>query len=525
MDPQEQTSPETTETSRRKAARRQIRGSSLLFAGQLLAKVANFATHVLIVRYLSQSDFGAFAYALAMVSLGESLADFGLHRAITRYVPIYDERREYAKAFGTIVLAVGTVIGLGAMLALAVYLGQGLLAAHLISDPQAIELLLILVLLSPVEALDRLLVGLFAVFAGPRAIFFRRYVVGPGLKIAVVLLLIGGQASVRFLAVGYLAASTLGVSIYTIVLVRALKRRGLLAEFRWRSMEIPWREVLPFTLPLLSTDLVHVVMHAVDAVLLGYFGGTDDVATFRAVQPTARLNQIVFATFAVLFTPQAARLFARNDREGINDLYWQTAVWIAILTFPVFIATFSLSGPLTLLMFGARYEQSAPILAVLALGYYVHAALGFNGTVLTIFRKLRYVVGLNLIVAAASVAANLVLIPRYGAMGAAIATSGTLILHNLLKQAGLMLGTGINLFEWRYLQVYLVIGLGAVGLMAAHLLANVPVPVSMLLAACVFVLAIRLNRELLDVRDTFPELLRVPFMPWLLGKRRGEVHA
>jgi O-antigen/teichoic acid export membrane protein len=509
----------------RQTARRQIRGSSLLFAGQLLAKLVNFGTHVLIVRYLTQSDYGAFAYALAMVALGESLADFGLHRAITRYVPIYDEQRDYAKAFGTILLAVAAVLGIGTMLALGVYLGQGLIATHLIGDRHAVELLLILVLLSPVEALDRLLVGLFAVFAGPRAIFFRRYVVGPGLKTAVVLLLVVGQAGVKFLAAGYLIASTLGVVIYTVVLLRALRRRGLLTEFRARPLEVPWREVLAFTVPLLSTDLVHVLMHTVDAVLLGYFGGTGDVAAFRAVQPTARLNQLVFATFAVLFTPQAARLFARNDRAGINDLYWQTAVWIAILSFPIFVLTFSLAGPLTLLLFGARYEGSAPILAILALGYYVHAALGFNGTVLTIYRKLRFVVGLNLIVAVASIAANLVLIPRYGALGAAIATSGTLILHNVLKQAGLLLGTGINVFEWRYLRIYLIIGAGAGGLLAGHLLADVPITVSLALAAAVFLVAIRLNRELLDVRETFPELLRVPFMPWLLGRARGEAHA
>src|SRR5574342_386937 len=88
------------------AARRQIRGSSLLLVGQLLAKGVNFGIQVMIVRYLSRSDYGAFAYGLSIVALGESIATFGLDRAITRYVPIYHEQRDYNKMFGTLFMVV-----------------------------------------------------------------------------------------------------------------------------------------------------------------------------------------------------------------------------------------------------------------------------------------------------------------------------------------------------------------------------------------------------------------------------------
>ena len=43
---------------------------------------------MLIVRYLSKSDFGAFAYALAVASMGSSMVLFGLDKAIARFVPI-----------------------------------------------------------------------------------------------------------------------------------------------------------------------------------------------------------------------------------------------------------------------------------------------------------------------------------------------------------------------------------------------------------------------------------------------------
>src|SRR3954447_24269228 len=81
------------------ATRRQIRGSSLLLAGRMLSLVVNFATQVLIVRYLSKADFGAFAYGLSIVSLGEALAVLGLDKAIARFLPIYEEHGAYGKVF------------------------------------------------------------------------------------------------------------------------------------------------------------------------------------------------------------------------------------------------------------------------------------------------------------------------------------------------------------------------------------------------------------------------------------------
>jgi hypothetical protein len=73
--------------------RRQIRGSSLLLVGRFLSRGVTFAVQILIVRYLSKSDYGAFAYALSIVTLGTTVVTFGLDRAITRFVPIAGHNR------------------------------------------------------------------------------------------------------------------------------------------------------------------------------------------------------------------------------------------------------------------------------------------------------------------------------------------------------------------------------------------------------------------------------------------------
>lgn len=499
------------------ATRRQIRGSSLLLVGQVFAKGINFAVQVLIVRYLAKSDYGAFAYALSIVAVGETIVTFGLDRAITRFVPIYQEQRDYNKMFGTIFMVLGTIFSLGFALILVFYGFQGYFASEYINDQQAMAVLLIMIFLSPVSAMDTLLNGMFAVFSRPKAIFFRKYVLGPAVKLTVVILLIVGNSGVRFLATGYLVGGVLAVLIFSVLLIQTFRDLDLIKYLDLKSIQIPARAILAFTIPLMTSDLVYAVMNSVDAVLLEHFQGTIDVAALRAVQPTARLNQIVLSSFGLLFTPAAARMFAHNDREGINDLYWQNAIWIAIASFPLFALTFSLAKPITLLLYGSRYEQSALIMALLSFGYYFNAALGQNGLTLKVFGKVKYVMTINILVAFLNLGVNLYLIPRYGALGAAVGTTSILVIFNIFKQAGLRLGTGINIFEWQYFRVYLIIALSALSLFLVQVLTSAPFYVSIVLAGIVSLLVLRLNRNSLNVEKTFPEILRLPLVRRLLG--------
>jgi O-antigen/teichoic acid export membrane protein len=503
--------PSTEETTK------QIRGSTLLTGGRAISLAINFAVQVLIVRHLSQAGYGAFAYALSLVAVGEAVVTFGLDRAITRFVPMYEERGDYGRMLGTLIMVVGFVLAVGLALVFLVIGLQGWLAGSVIKDPMLVSVIVILVALAPIQAYDGILIGMFAVLANARAIFFRKHILGPGLRLLVVGLLVTVGGGVQLLAAGYVAAGALGVALYSFMLWRVLQRRGLLRHFDRTTLSFPVREVLTFTVPLLSSDLVYVVLNASDAVLLEHFRGADAVAALRVVQPAAMMNQLVFTSFALLFTPLASRLFARGDRQGVNELYWRTAAWMAVFSFPIFALTFANAGPLTVALYEPRYASSGTYLALFALGYYFNVALGFNGLTLKVYGRLRYIVLLNLAAAVVNVGINLLLIPRYGALGAAIGTTLTLVVHNLLKQAGLALGTGVNILDPRYVRVYLVILAAVMTLVAMTTLFKLSLAMDVALTVAASLAVLLLNRDALRVSDTFPVLLRLPFGRQIFG--------
>lgn len=495
-----------------KATRRHIRGSSVLFGGRLISIALNFGVQVLTVRYLVKSDYGAFAYALSIASIGASVALFGLDKAVARFIPIYEERGEDDKVLGTIVMTFLTILGIGAALVLAVIGFRGLIGDRFVQDPLAVSLLVLLILLSPLQAIDSWFQGLFAVFAKPQAIFVRRYVLGPVMKLAAVLVVIVSRQGVYVLAIGYLVAAFLGFLTYAAMMRQLFRERGIHVRETLRRIVFPVREVFSFSTPLLTSDVMNILKSSFVVVLLQYFASTTEVAEFRAVVPVAGLNLIVMQSFKYLFTPEAARLFARQDSQGINDLYWRSATWIAVMTFPVFAASFSLARPVTVLLFEERYASSATVLALLTLGNYMNAAMGFNAYTLRVFGKVGYIVAIDLFTALVGVILNVLLIPRYGAIGAAIGTTAALVLYNLLNHAGLLLGTQIRLFQPRYLRVYASIVLGAVVLLLIDLLLEPGVVVGSLLIAAISLLLVVFNWQVMEAGRMFPELHRIPIL-------------
>lgn len=500
----------------RHANRQQIRGSSLLLIGRVIGLGLDFVTQVLIVRYLEKTEYGAFALAISIVAIGTTICLLGLERTVGRFAPIYQEKGDLGRMWGTIVVVVGAVVTMGLALTIAVYAFQGVIGGF-VDNELALAILLLLIVLAPLQALDSLLIALFATFGSARSIFFRRYVVAPVLQLSIVVGLIATGSDVRALALGYVVAAALGLVVYTFVLLRMLQKQGLLSELRRDTLRLPTREIFTFSVPLLTSDLAMVLRGSLTVVLIGILSTTSDVADFRAVLPVAMQNLFVATSFRFIFTPGASRHFARDDRVALNDLYWQTASWIAILAFPLFALCIGFAEPLTVLFFGEQYRGAGRILGILCVGYYMSGALGFNALTLRVFNRVRFLALTDLSTAALNLFLAVLLIQRFGAVGAAVATSSTFVLQNILYQWGLRTQTWVRAFDRRYTKPYASIVIGAFVVLAIGPVLNPPFIAGVVLVGLVSLAVFGLNRHSLQIVDTYPELGRFRLMRRIFG--------
>jgi O-antigen/teichoic acid export membrane protein len=489
-----------------------LRGSSLLLAGRIIGVVLQTITHVLIVRILSQEEYGAFAYGLGLAATVTAMVGFGRREILTRFFTVDADERRYGRLVGTLVMEAVSVCLAGGFAFVALLGAHGLVARTLIDDPRAVTLLLILVLLAPLEALDGVFEALLAVFAKARTIAFRRYVLTPGLRLSAViaLLLLGPSAVV--VAVGFVLTGLVGTAMYGVASFRLLRRRRIYEAARSEGLTMPFKEVWGFGLPIFYMQIVASALSAIVIVLLGRMGGAIEVAAFRAVYPPARLNQLVYFVFGLLFVPVASRLFARGDETGMRKAYWETAVWLSVLTFPVFACTVPLAGPTVAVMFGNEYSGSSLYLAVLGGAMYFNVIMGYNSLTLRVYGVMKHLLIVSTTGAVITIGVAIVLIPTLGALGGAIATAAGLVTSNLLNQLGLRSHAAIPAFETRYLRVYAVIASGAAFLAGVEAVLA-PHPLMSIAAVLpVWIGVVLLTRTHMAIDQTFPEVLQVPLV-------------
>jgi len=501
-----------------RVTRKQIRGSGLLLSGRGVATGLKFLAELLVVRYLSTEDYGAWTYALAAVTFLRGMSALGMNRALSRYLPLHLEHGESQKFYGVLMFVFGALMLAGTLVVAAFFaLPEKVAALAGVSAEQPLALLFIVIFLVPVELIDNGLTGVSAAFGDSRTIFVRRFLLHPGLRIAVAGALVLMQADITLLAYGYLLSGVVGIAYYAWAVVSQLRARGLLDTGLLRGLRLPVREVLSYTTPVMASDWCSIFMLTGGPLLLGYFSDMSTVALYQVVVPVAALNTIVTQSFTMLFEPSASRLHARGDATGLNDLYWRTAVWVAVLTFPLFALSFTASVPLTVTLFGERYAAAAPILTLLAAGQFVDSMAGFNSEALRVTGQLRLLIAVNAFGAATTVGLSILLIPSMGALGAAVGSVSGHLLYTVVKQVAVQMATGVKAFDPIYRGPYLTMVTVALLLLATRLMwpAEPWIVVPAAAVGSLFVYASA--RASLSVLDTFPELARFKLMRTLFG--------
>ncbi len=487
---------------------RQLRGSSVLLIGRLLSKCINFGVQVAIIRLLTKDDFGAFAYGLALVAAGEVLVKIGLGQGANRFVPYYFERGEYDRLLGTLVLVSATILVLGGAGFGALYWISGYGLAGFPGGTGS-TVVLLLALLAPIQALDQICIQTLACFAKPWQIFLRKHVLAPLLRVLAVALAFFAGGSSEVLAAVYLAGGMLGLAICLHLVIRELISNGVL-QLGGRRVEIPWKPLINYSLPLISSDLVAVVLTGVTTVLLMASGGETEVASMRAVSPAAALNLLVIQSFGILFLPSAARLFARDDFAGMSQHHWESVAWVSILSFPIFALTFCVAPRLVTVLFGEPYADSATVLAVMSVGSFAAVVTAFSSEALQVVHMTRPLLTSNLLMMSVSILLAVLLIPAYGALGAAIAVTGARLLGASVRQTALLrsgsIGSApasIRAIWWKLLTATMI----------ATLVGWVWQPslfIELIVLVVVCIVLLRSCAKALDVGRTFPELLKVP---------------
>ena len=183
-----------------------------------------------------------------------------------------------------------------------------------------------------------------------------------------------------------------------------------------------------------------------------------------------------------------------------------------VLSYPVFAFCISLTEPLIHLLIGQRYLASAPVLAILALGYFFSAVMGLNIGTLRALGKVRMLLYIDIACILLALLAALALVPAYGTTGGALATAAAMMAQVVLSSLALWRITGNNPMPWFYARAYLITAACTVGLWLPRLLGIDSLTLDIVLLVMTSLLVIFSCRKLLSIVEIFPRRRNYPVL-------------
>jgi O-antigen/teichoic acid export membrane protein len=188
-----------------------------------------------------------------------------------------------------------------------------------------------------------------------------------------------------------------------------------------------WR----YTAPRAAAGAIQAVFQRLDIVIVAMLSGPADAAVYTAATRFRVVGQLAGQSLAQAVQPRLIRAVAEGDLDLARRLYLGATRWLVLLTWPVWLAYAALA-PWLLGLLGDGYEDGAAVALVLSGTMMVATACGLVDVALTAAGHTTASL-LNLLAAVAvTVAADLVLVPAHGPLGAALGWSAGVLTKNLL---------------------------------------------------------------------------------------------
>ncbi|GGL07967.1 oligosaccharide flippase family protein [Mangrovihabitans endophyticus] len=415
-------------TSATASIRGVARGGGLNLAGAVLGQAAVFGVLLLLARWLDVRQVGRYAQAYATLSLLGLLALSGFRAGLTRFVAVHLADGDAAAVRGTVRLGLAISAGAAAVLGAGLAVAAPWLAVRL-HDPGLATGLRLMALTLPAATMCEAALAATRGWRSQRAFTLIGQVYEPACRLALtaLLLAVGAGLTGAFWAVAGAGWSAAALALLALrARMRTLTRTPGMVAPAYRPRELFSFSTVSWLSSLSATGLIWL-----DTLLLGFFG-SPDIGVYNVATRLVTLAVFVLAPMNAAFGPHLAHLHHRADVDGVRRVYGAVTGWIVRLSLPAFAALLTFPGEL-LALFGDEFTTGAAVTVVLAAGQLVNAATGPCGTVLNMSGRVAVNMGDNVAALLLNVLLNLVLIPAYGIVGAAVAWAVSLAAVNTAR--------------------------------------------------------------------------------------------
>lgn len=375
-----------------------------LFFDKFIRLGVGLLVGVWIARYLGPEQFGLFNYALAFVALFGGIASLGLNGVVVRDLIIEHECVPETLGTAFILQLLGGLLALTFVVITTCFVRP--------DDTRVLCMLIILGFVFIFKSTDVIKYWFESLVQSKYTVWVENgaYIIS---SVAKIILIVFKASLIYFALMLFVEGVFAAVGL---VLIYIFKGGRINA---WQFSFKRARSLLNDSWPLLISGTLVLINMSIDKIMLGQLSNDREVGLYSAANTLVGLWYFIPVLIIGSIVPKLIKAYSKNIAryddlsKRIYRYFGGTAVLISII-FSLF------SNPLISFLFGSQYKESGSVLAISIWSIVFVFQVSFRGRLLVIESEQIYITLLIFMGTLTNITLNYLLIPTYGAIGAAI---------------------------------------------------------------------------------------------------------
>ncbi len=193
-----------------------------------------------------------------------------------------------------------------------------------------------------------------------------------------------------------------------------------------------FRELFRFSLPVYLTRVLNSFSGSLESLVLGVMGLVSGIGIYTTAMRLSGIGEIFHRSLQKIAMPMISDLYSRHEMNQLKRFYRTTTKWDLTFNLPIFLTITFFAAPL-MSIFGEEFEAGTTGLIILAFGTLLNTSTGVCGAMITMtgYTKLTFIN--SIISLGVNIFLDVLLIPKWGIVGAALAITLTIFVTNTLR--------------------------------------------------------------------------------------------
>lgn len=383
--------------------------------------VINFVVGIVLARSLGTEQYGQYAFLMWFLGFALMAINLGLNSMVTRFVAeaLGRQATDEPKALVRLMLMMR---GLAALLiSAAILVFSGFWAKTFTNSGSQIYFILLGFALLP-QAMNFAFISIFAGFQKYEYSAYLTLGSNP-LRLALIIVLVILGFGLQEILIANIIAWVAGTLIGIFVLRRIIPLKVLLSPSPLNPALK--KSALKYALTMTGVlGLSYFLWQQAEVLLLGLYRPVEEVGFYTLASKLPWLSMMLIpSVFGAVLLPAIAEQFGKGDMEKLKKIYLTAARYLMMLALPLAAGGIALASPIISLLYGADY---APVITLMQILFIPFAMVGICYAATGVIQGTNqpaFIIKVELFLVCLNIGLNLWFIPRYGVLGAAIASS------------------------------------------------------------------------------------------------------